>query len=90
MPRDSFELPSLAEPSDLGPSIPHMRLRRNDVAPRHWNNRYLAWQARERSQRDEKTRLMAEQRRIFGGDGTEEDDLIVPMLDFFAGLEYLD
>ena len=53
----------------------------------------MAWQARERKQKEEKERLIRERRRIFGGnsqDSEEADDLCVRMMDFFAGLDYLE
>ena len=90
---NNFELPSLAEPSDARPSASHLRPKRNDLTARHWHNRYIAWQARERRQREEKERLRQEQRRIFGGDsqdGEEEDGLCSKMMEYFGGLDYLE
>jgi len=63
------------------------------LSARHWHNRYLAWQARERKQREERERLKAEQKRIFGGDsqdGDDEDGLCCRMMDFFVAMDYLE
>ncbi|KAL9103696.1 MAG: hypothetical protein Q9163_001290 [Psora crenata] len=81
---NSFELPSIAESPASQPSGAQLRLRRNDLSARHWHNRYLAWQARERRQDEEREKLRQEQRRIFGGDsqdGEEEDGLCTVMLE---------
>lgn len=88
---DGFELPSSADPSDpKPPAVRHPR--RNDLSAKHWHNRYLAWQARERKQKDECERLMQERKRIFGGDGNEEEDdgLCSKMMDYFVRLDYLE
>lgn len=65
----------------------------SDISARHWNNRFLAWQARERCQKEERERLRQDQRRIFGGDsqdsGEDGDRLCSSMLAFFDGLDYL-
>ncbi|KAL8838986.1 MAG: hypothetical protein Q9170_001916 [Blastenia crenularia] len=46
---------------------------------------------RERRQREERDRLLAEQRRIFGGEAGEDDEhgLCSNMLDYFAGLDFI-
>lgn len=71
--------------------VPHMRQRRNDISAKHWHNRYLAWQARERKQNEEREQIRAEQKRIFGGDSQDgdDDDLCSRMMDYFDGLDYL-
>lgn len=93
---DSFEMSSLcADPPDSKLTIPR-HPRRNDLSAKHWHNRYLAWQARERKQRDECERLREEQKRIFGGDSQDGDDdddddgLCTLMMDYFVGLDYLE
>lgn len=65
--------------------------KREDLAARHWHNRYIAWQAREKRQAEERRRLEAEQMRIFGGVENEEDgdDLCTKMMDYFTGLDYI-
>ena len=76
----------------MGLSFPR-RHRGNDLTATYWHNRYLAWQSRERKQREEQAKLKAEQRRIFGGDsqdGEDEDVLCTVMMDYFIGLDYLD
>ena len=70
-----------------------MRPKRNDLTARHWHNRYIAWQARERRQKEEQERLRQEQRRIFGGDsqdGDEAEGLCPVMMEYFDGLDYLE
>ena len=66
-------------------------LQRNDLSAKHWHNRYLAWQARDREQKDECQRLKEERKRIFGGDGNdgEDDGLCSRMMDYFVRLDYL-
>ena len=63
-----------------------------DVAARHWHNRYMAWQVRERKQKEEQDKLEVEQRRIFGGDPGEGDDegLCSRMLEYFGGLDFIE
>ena len=94
MQLDHFELSGLSEPPDLSPRmIAPLQHRRNDLSARHWLNRYVAWQARERRQQEEHERLKREQRRIFGGDSQDGDEdadyLCSSMMAFFDGLEYL-
>lgn len=92
---ESNALPSLCavdSPNDPKLSVPK-HPRRNDLSARHWHNRYLAWQVRERRQREEREKLRAEQKRIFGGDsqdGDDEEGLCVRMMDYFVGLDYLE
>ena len=66
--------------------------RKNDLSARHWHNRYLAWQVRERRQAEERQKLEAEQRRIFGGESGErdEDGLCKSMMEFFGTLDFID
>ena len=67
--------------------------RRNDLTARHWHNRILAWQFREKRQRGEKHRLEAEKQRLFGGDshdGVDADFLCGQMMEYFVGLDYLE
>ncbi len=89
---DGFELPSLStETPNPKLSIPR-HPRRNELSARHWHNRFLAWQARERKQREERERLEEEQKWIFGGDsqdGDDDDGLCTKMMEYFVGLDYL-
>lgn len=88
---DAFELPSSADPSDSKlPAARHPR--RNDLSAKHWHNRYLAWQVRERKQKEECERLGEERKRIFGGDSNdgEDDGLCSRMMDYFVRLDYLE
>lgn len=67
-------------------------LSRSSITAKHWHNRYIAWQVRERRQKEERERLKQEQRRIFGGDSQDGDDdgLCTKMMDYFIGLDYLE
>lgn len=99
----SFELPepgypvshSYSEPNHISPTTGPKRStpKRNDLSARLWHNRYLAWQTRERRQREERERLLAEQRRIFGGEAEEEGDddegLCSNMMEYFVGLDFI-
>ncbi|KAL9128293.1 MAG: hypothetical protein Q9217_002998 [Psora testacea] len=90
---NSFELPSIAESPDSMPLCPQLRPRRIDLsAARLWHNRFLAWQTRERTLKEERQRLRQEQKRIFGGDsqdGEDDDGLCSKMMEYFGGLDYL-
>lgn len=91
--QDPFELPSLPpDPPERWLLLPR-HPRHNDLSARHWHNRYLAWQARERRQKEEVERSQEERKRIFGGeggdDGGDTDELCAKMMDYFAGLDYL-
>ena len=90
---DSFDLPSFAITSPETKLSNPKYARRNDLSARHWHNRYIAWQARERKQMIERDRLREEQKRIFGGDsqdGEDEDGLCGKMMDFFVAMDYLE
>ncbi|KAL9120630.1 MAG: hypothetical protein Q9187_002814 [Circinaria calcarea] len=65
---------------------------RNDFSARHWHSRYLAWQVRERRQLEEREKLEADQRRIFGGESGEDDEdgLCHKMLEYFGSLDFID
>ncbi|MCJ1444358.1 MAG: hypothetical protein MMC23_004860 [Stictis urceolatum] len=80
--------------TDLSPpnlEAPKMLATRNNISARHWHNRYMAWQTRERRQREESACLEAEKKRIFGeDDGSGEDEgLCVKMLEYFDGLDFI-
>lgn len=51
----------------------------------------MAWQARARRQSEERERLLAEQRRIFGGESEEDDEdgLCWNMMDYFVKLDFI-
>lgn len=49
-----------------------------------WHLGYVAWQQRER-----RLQLEAEQFRLFGGEPGDEVDLCYRMLEYFAGLDYI-
>jgi len=61
-----------------------------DLAAQHWQNRYVAWQKRDRAQRDEATKLEADQFRLFGGEPGDDETLCYRMLEYFGGLDYID
>ncbi|MCJ1247122.1 hypothetical protein MMC30_004333 [Trapelia coarctata] len=63
------------------------------VAARHWHNRYLAWQTRERRQREERAALEAEKKRIFGeasGEDEGDEGLCERMMEYFWGLDFIE
>ncbi|KAL8747835.1 MAG: hypothetical protein Q9190_000335 [Brigantiaea leucoxantha] len=66
--------------------------RKNDLSARHWHNRYVAWQNRERRQAEERKKLAAERQRIFGGDSDEgdEDGLCSNMMRYFVALDFIE
>ena len=91
-PHDSFELPSSLDPPDSKLATAR-HPRRSDLSAKHWHNRYLAWQSREKRQKEECEKLKEDRKRIFGGDdGNDADDdgLCVRMMDYFVRLDYLE
>ena len=74
------------------PTAYRTRTGRNDVSARHWHNRYVAWQARDRRQTEERLELELLQRRIFGGEKGEgdEDGLCLRMAEYFGSLDFID
>lgn len=89
---NGFGTPSLSTETPKPNFSTQRHPRRNDLSARHWHNRFLAWQARERKQREEWERLEEKQKWIFGGDSQDGDDdegLCTKMMDYFAGLDYL-
>ena len=94
--RDHFDLPARFEPksTDIRPSAPSLQtfIRRGDVPAKHWHNRYIAWQNREKRQQEERQKLVEERKRIFGGESDEndEDDICSKMMEYFNGLDYID
>lgn len=71
---------------------PNSRQRSNDVTARHWHNRFIAWKARERRQKEEEKKLEEDRKRIFGGEGDESDEdgwLCGLMMEVFDGLDYM-
>lgn len=90
---DGFELPSLPTETPNSKLLSPRHLRPNDLSARHWHNRFVAWQARERKRREERDRLEEKQKWIFGGDsqdGDDDDGLCTKMMDYFVGLDYLE
>ena len=84
----TFTLPSSVKP--LASKAPNARNpRRGDVSALSWHNPYQ--QAREKKEKVEWEIMKEERKRIFGGDGSEEEDdgLCWRMMDFFVRLEYL-
>lgn len=50
----------------------------------------MAWQIRDKRQREEKEKIEAEQRRIFGGEAGDDVELCYRMLEYFGGLDYIE
>ena len=102
---DSFELPPLSEPLEpdsphrhAGRSVTHLHPRHSTLSASHWSNRYQAWQARERRQKEEREKLARERVWVFGGvsgvddegsGGEEDEELCGRMMEYFRGLDYL-
>ncbi len=88
---DACEPPSCTVPLESKP--PNTRHpRRGDLSAKTWHNRYHVWQARERKQKEECERLEEDRKRIFGGDGNDDEDdgLCSRMMDYFVRLDYLE
>ena len=80
------------ESKSLSPTgVGRARPKKRDLSARHWHNRYMAWQVRERRQKEERDNLMAERRRIFGGERGDDDDegLCTNMMQYFTGLDFI-
>ena len=92
--RHSFELPALFQAEAFTPKIvaPPLQAHRGDLTAKHWQNRYIAWQNREKKQREEQNRLLEARKRIFGGESDEGDDegLCAKMMEYFNGLDYIE
>ena len=91
--RDNFQLPPSDFPAGnyLAPPL-QAHTKKGDLTAKHWHNRYIAWQNREKKQKEERQKLMEDRKRIFGGDSDEGDDedLCVKMLEYFSGLDYIE
>ena len=90
--QDMSEMLDLPDPSTY-PSPMSVQSGRSDISARHWQNRFMVWQIRERRHNDERERRRQDQRRIFGGDSQDSsedgDRLCSNMMAFFDGLDYL-
>ncbi|KIX94752.1 uncharacterized protein Z520_09442 [Fonsecaea multimorphosa CBS 102226] len=60
------------------------------VASRHWYNRYVAWQNRDKAQRREAAKIEAEQIKLFGGYPGDDVGLCYKMMEVFAGMNWID
>lgn len=92
LPLHSFEPPSVSRERPDPRSVFTRHLPRSPITAKHWHNKYVAWQVRERRQKEERERLKEEQRRIFGDDSQDgvDDGLCTKMMDYFTGLDYLE
>ena len=90
---DNFQIPSL-DPNDCTSLAPPLQAlaSRGDLNAKHWHNRYIAWQNRDRKKKEERQRLREDRNRIFGGNSDEGDDegLCYKMLEYFTGLDYIE
>ena len=75
-------------------SSPHLKpratYRSNNLTAQHWQNRYVAWQRRDKAQKDEAAKLEADRVRLFGGEPGDDPTLCYRMLEFFGGLDFID
>lgn len=85
----TMDQPDSKQPSISGPI--RRRSTRDDLSAQHWHNRYMAWQIRQPQQQEERDTLVAEQRRIFGGENGEDDEdgLCSSMMEYFSGLDFI-
>ena len=60
-----------------------------DLMARHWHNRYVAWERRDKAQRDEAKSIEAEQYRLFGGEPGDDVTLCYKMLEYFDSMDYI-
>ena len=61
-----------------------------DLSARHWQNRYMSWQKREKAQKVEAMNMEAEQYRLFGGEPGDDLTLCYKMLEYFDSMDYID
>lgn len=100
-PPHTFELTSLLPTSSSSPSAKLLApsflthgtgTRRGDLTAKHWQNRYIAWQAKDKKQVEERAKLAVEKKRMFGGESDEGDEegLCSRMLEYFGGLDFIE
>jgi len=64
--------------------------RSTQVSPQQWENRYIAWQSRDRQLKEQAAKLEAEQIKLFGGVPGDDVGLCSKMLEYFGGLDFID
>ncbi|RJE17046.1 hypothetical protein PHISCL_10617, partial [Aspergillus sclerotialis] len=67
-----------------------LRTANPSVASRHWYNRYVAWQTREKAQSREAATIEAEQIKLFGGYPGDDVGLCYKMMEIFEGMNWID
>jgi len=83
--RDEIEAQSLL--ADKPAVAPYTR--QIELTTKHWHNRYMTWQLRDKQQREEKASIEAEQRRICGGEAGDDVGLCYRMMEYFTSLDYI-
>jgi len=68
----------------------NVKLRPTGLTANHWQNRYVAWQKRDKTQKEEAAKLEAEQIKLFGGVPGDDVGLCYRMLEYFGGLDFID
>ena len=71
------------------PMPPSNNYRRPDIPARLWQNRFAAWQDRDRAQKEHAAKLEAQQIQLFGGEPGDDVELCYRMLEYFGGLDYI-
>jgi len=66
------------------------RFRSTKLTANVCQNRYLIWQKREKTQKEEAAKLEAEQIKLFGGVPGDDVGLCYRMLEYFGGLDFID
>jgi hypothetical protein len=63
--------------------------RRSDIPAKLWQNRYTAWQERDRAEKEHAAKLEAQQIQLFGGEPGDDVELCYKMLEYFGALDYI-
>jgi hypothetical protein len=62
----------------------------SNVMPKHWHNRYVAWQNRDQPQRKEAPKIEAEQIKLFSGVPGDDVTLFYKMIEVFDEMRWVD
>ncbi|OAL38911.1 hypothetical protein AYO20_01662 [Fonsecaea nubica] len=86
----SLYTPSIGTDLDQSFVLREPRFANPSVASRHWYNRYVAWQSRDKVQRREAAKIEAEQIKVFGGYPGDDVGLCYRMMEVFEGMNWID
>lgn len=62
---------------------------RSEIPAMLWQNRFTAWQERERVRKERAAKFEAQQIQLFGGEPGDDVELCFRMLEYFGGLDYI-